>query len=158
MKPYLTIKTVKGKKYIQISDIRGDIHIGPANKIDTWSVAYQALQDSYVAFSLEELLALKGIADEEGISLLVALDIRTKDSEKWKAFRDKQVQKRMMHYVTRQLLRGFDINDPQILEGLNELDINLQAHEKTGRIVGVSPECIEMTERLVKLYEEKTEK
>lgn len=158
MKPYLTIKTVKGKKYIQISDIRGDlIHIGPTSKIETWSIAHQALKDSYEARGMEELLAFKHIADEEGINLLTALDMHTKDSEKWKIFREKQVKKRMRHYVTRQIIAGFDINDPRILKGLNELDIHLQVHEKTGRIVGVSPECMEMTEHLVKLYEEKIE-
>ncbi|GAH73194.1 unnamed protein product, partial [marine sediment metagenome] len=75
MKPYLTIKTVKGRKYIQISDIDGYlIHIGPASKIETWSVAYKALEDAYRGFVVEEILSFKNIADKEGISLLVALD------------------------------------------------------------------------------------
>jgi len=157
MKPYLTIKTVKGRKYIQISDINGYlIHIGPASKIETWSIAHQALRDAYEGFGLEELLSFKRIADEEGINLIAALDMLTRNSENWKVFREKQVEKRRVHYVARQLIAGFDIDDPQVLKGLIELETNIQSNEKTGRITGVSPEFIEMTVKIFKLYE-KTE-
>ena len=160
MKPYLTIKTVKGKKYFQLTNIKGDlIHLGPAKKIETWSVAYQALQDAYEAFCLQELLAFKSIADEEGINLVDALNATAsgafRDSEKWKAFQEKQIKKRLSDYLLMQIIRGFDINDPQVLEGLNKLEGHLRAHEKTGRVVGASPELVEMAGYLVKLYEEK---
>lgn len=159
MKPYLTIKKVKDKKYIQIRDLHGNlIHIGPASKIETWSVAYQALKNAYEGLYLEELLAFKHIADKEGINLMAVIDARTQGSESWKAFRKKQDKKRLMRFVTNMIFGGIDINDPRLREKINEMKNELRVCEETARTLRVSPESLEMTDKIYELYEEKTEK
>ena len=51
------------------------------------------------------------------------------------------------------LWAGIDVNDPRLLETINKRESEFQACERTAEIVGVSPECVEWTEKVFKLYE-----
>ncbi len=86
---------------------------------------------------------------------MTAIDEREhlRGSESWKAFRVKQKKKRHERLVLRMLIGGLGAEDPRLLDDINDLENEFLAYERTSEIVGVSPECVELTEKVFKLYE-----
>jgi len=71
----------------------------------------------------------------------------------WQKFRNKQKKKRHERFVVRMLWAGIEVGDPFLLEAINDRENEFLAFERTSEVVGVSPECVELTEKIFKLYE-----
>jgi len=86
----LEVKTVKGKKYLQIVDERGSIrriHVGPINKEATWRKALTYLTDTYETSVLRRVLSLMKKYDIK--PTLEAARYSPRGSKEWQDFIEK---------------------------------------------------------------------
>jgi hypothetical protein len=140
MKPAITIKTVKGKKYAQLRTIEGAlIHLGPLSKKETWTQAYIGLDDEYQALAMKEMFSFESLANHHGINLYEAINQEHDDDVKEKYFLKAKrmfVQQEFLHALLRdKTLR----NDPTRLEAVaQEAEVEFETHKKTAEIVGSS--------------------
>jgi len=141
MKPKLMIKTVKGHRYLQLSDIYGAlVHIGSAENLENWAVGMQALGYCYEGLALKDALDLDREKAAEAIRIY-----RTGVSgapEAWEKFSKKWIQTRAnQHFL---MMRIDGIADDKLMEELVEYRTNLEAIFEISHKVGLSPDAYEL--------------
>ena len=93
VKPKITIKKVKGHRYLQLTDIYGNlIHIGNADDVDNWMTAITALGDQYHALTLLEALALD---KDKTVEALRGWKLTYRYGPAWDKYCEKRIQKKL---------------------------------------------------------------
>jgi len=155
MKPYFTVKTVKGKKYLQLSDLNGNlIHIGPVRDLETWAVAYKALSNAYQGYVAQELLSFREVLDEAGVDLLKALDASSgiESHQSWEKYLGKLKKSHLSEFLMRKMIGGVDISSPEFLKEVDEEELHWETCKRTSDMTGCSVEAMVMYVRIFDLY------
>jgi hypothetical protein len=91
LKPAIIVKDKKGKKYLQIRTVYGDlIHIGPTTVLNNWKAAYNALTEQYQLLATEDMRALMPIV-RANFNELEVMENPFTDSKEFDAYQDKLV-------------------------------------------------------------------
>ena len=135
MKPKLVIKTVKGKRYLQLKTMNtGLIHLGSADDVKNWVIGINGLEQAYAGLALRDALnldhdmAIEAFKKYENDARLMP--------DLWSEFCKKRITTYVNQEFFRKILNGASMD--QTLEELVEFHTNLQCASKVANEMLVS--------------------
>jgi len=145
VKTKLTIKKVKGHRYLQLTDIHGNlIHIGNAENTDNWITGIQALIYQYDALSYQEALKLDPEKAKEAIKEIS--NVKYQEGPTFDKFSKKRIKARLRQKFTWRAIE-YDIRpteDPNLPQEVDEEKKRLEHIDEQARRIGVSPDLYEI--------------
>jgi hypothetical protein len=145
VKPKLVIKTTKGRRYLQLLDLHGNlIHVGSAEKPENWAAGIHALKDNYEGLAIQEAVEL----DAGMFSEYVNHFRMHPPAAGYKAIHEKQVAARVQSLGIAKIVE--ELPNEQIARELVEYHTTLTIKYECGVSVGLSPELYELLSPFIK--------